>query len=172
MHDNIHNIYYNIHNIHDNAQTQNPYILKSKRFNKKLIFWQCKKKWWLWISLPLAFSVLNLTYWRSNSSTLYFQDFDFLGQGVTWPEFISKLRRWSGLAHQIIEAPDVMYPSNWNTSLNRNSVKYCCNRTMLYGVRGHSKSTFARNFQFLTPVSSCSFLFVLHIPPTLNVRPL
>ena len=32
-------------------------------------------------------------------------------------------------------------------------------------VRGHSKSMFARNFQFLTPPSHFSFLFVLHVPP-------
>ena len=30
-------------------------------------------------------------------------------------------------------------------------------------VRGHSKSTFAQNFQFLTPLPPCSFLFIL--PP-------
>ena len=31
--------------------------------------------------------------------------------------------------------------------------------------RGHSKSTFTRNFQFLTPLSPCSSLPVLHVPP-------
>ena len=48
------------------------------------------------------------------------------------------------------------------------------------GIRGHSKSMFARNFQFLThpppfPSSPCSFLFVLHVPspsppPSMYVR--
>ena len=34
-------------------------------------------------------------------------------------------------------------------------------------VGGHSKSTFSRNFQFLTPPSlPWSFLFVLHVPPS------
>ena len=40
---------------------------------------------------------------------------------------------------------------------------------VLHLLRGHSKSTFARNFQFLTTLPLCSFLFVLHVPP-LNVR--
>ena len=31
--------------------------------------------------------------------------------------------------------------------------------------RGYSKSTFTRNFQFLTPFFPCSFLFVLHVQP-------
>ena len=39
-------------------------------------------------------------------------------------------------------------------------------------VRGHSKSTFARNFQFLIPPPTCSFLFVLHVPaPSTYVIP-
>ena len=36
---------------------------------------------------------------------------------------------------------------------------------------GHLKSTFARNFQLLTPVPPGSFLFVLHVPsPSTYVR--
>ena len=42
--------------------------------------------------------------------------------------------------------------------------KLHCQAVVTHALRSHSKSTFVRNFQFLTLSPSCSFLFILHVP--------